>query len=135
MRVRARDARDAAACGAACRRGSPAELRVTGALAHMLNVPQARLPLGSPHAVACAFRAAARLRLPCVVHAGIGGRSHVRAQALLQVVRSDGPSTVRIAVVVQNAKVKAARLPLSAAPTLPHSAAVAAAVSTTVVEY
>jgi hypothetical protein len=56
-------------------------------------------------------------------------------QALLQVVRSDGPSTVRIAVVVQNAKVKAARLPLSAAPTLPHSAAVAAAVSTTVVEY
>jgi hypothetical protein len=56
-------------------------------------------------------------------------------QALLQVVRSDGPSTVRIAVVVQNAKVKAARLPLSAAPTLSHSAAVAAAVSTTVVEY
>jgi hypothetical protein len=56
-------------------------------------------------------------------------------QALLQVVRSDGPSTVRIAVVVQNAKVKAARLPLSTAPTLPHSAASAAAVSTTVVEY
>ena len=71
----------------------------------------------------------------CVVHAGIGGRSRVRVQALLQVVRSDGPSTVRIAVVVQNAKVEAARLPLSAAPTLPHSAAVAAAVSTTVVEY
>jgi hypothetical protein len=50
-RVRVR-ARDAAACGAACRRGSPAELRVTGALAHILNVPQARLPLGSPHVVA-----------------------------------------------------------------------------------
>jgi len=67
------------------------------------------------------------------VRGSVGARA--RAQALLQVVRSDGPSTVRIAVVVQNAKVKAARLPLSAAPTLPHSAAVAAAVSTTVVEY
>ena len=133
MRVRARDA---AACGAACRRGSPAELRVTGALAHMLNVPQARLPLGSPTLWRVRFvrRRASAFRA-CVVHAGIGGRARARAQALLQVVRSDGPSTVRIAVVVQNAKVKAARLPLSAAPTLPHSAAVAAAVSTTVIEY
>ena len=108
---------------------------MTGALAHMLNVPQARLPLGSPPPWRVRFVQRRACACACVVRAGIGGRARARAQALLQVVRSDGPSTVRIAVVVQNAKVKAARLPLSAAPTLPHSAAVAAAVSTTVVEY
>ncbi len=101
----------------------------------MLKLPQARLPLGSPKLWRVRFVRRRACACACVVHAGIGGRARARVQALLQVVRSDGPSTVRIAVVVQNAKVQAACLPLSAVPTLPHSAAVAAAVSTTAVDY
>ena len=107
---------------------------------HRCARAHAQRPAGAPSAGltprggVCVSCGGAPAPVPASSTRGLVG-ARARAQALLQVVRSDGPSTVRIAVVVQNAKVKAARLPLSAAPTLPHSAAVAATVSTTVVEY